>query len=174
MRLGLANNRGMRLFLALWPDDAVRAQLAAAQRRWAWPARAACVPPGRLHLTLHFLGDVGEGAARALMASLPPLADPFTLRLERVALWPQGVAVLEPAVLPAGLAALHAELAALLRAQGLRVESRPFRPHVTLARSAQGALPPAGSPPVQWRVGAYALVHSIAGPPLRYVPIARS
>jgi 2'-5' RNA ligase len=164
----------MRLFLALWPDDAVRERLAEAQRCWRWPERAARVPPDRLHLTLHFLGEVGEPAARALAASLPPVPEPFTLRLDRAALWPRGLAVLEPQAVPAGLVALHAELAGWLRSQRLRVDARPFRPHVTLARHAQGTRPPAESPPVEWRVGGYALVHSHAGPPLRYEPIART
>lgn len=174
MRLGLSNNRGMRLFLALWPDDDLRARLVAAQRGWVWPERAATVPPDRLHLTLHFLGEVDEGAAASLAASLPTVTSPFTLRLAQAALWPQGIAVLEPQAVPSGLVSLHADLGALLRSHGLRVEARPFRPHVTLARHAQGARPPDPSPAVEWPVGGYALVRSIAGSRLRYLPIARA
>lgn len=164
----------MRLFLALWPDDDLRVRLAAAQQAWQWPARAARVPPDRLHLTLHFLGEVADREARALAASLPPCTAPFTLRLDRVALWPQGIAVLEPVEPPAGLAALRGDLAGLLRAQGLRVEERDFRPHVTLARHAQGAVPPAGSTALEWAVRGYALVRSHAGTSLRYEPIAQA
>lgn len=164
----------MRLFLALWPDDAVRRRLAAAQQAWHWPARAARVPPDRLHLTLHFLGEVADREARALAASLPPCTAPFTLWLDRAALWPQGIAVLEPVEPPAGLAALHSDLAELLRVQGLRVEARAFRPHVTLARHAQGVMPPAEPAAVEWAVRGYALVRSTAGAPLRYEPIARA
>ncbi len=164
----------MRLFLALWPDDAVRERLAEAQRCWAWPRRTARVPPDRLHLTLHFLGEVPEREARALAAALPPCQVPFTLRLDRAALWPQGIAALEPGNTPAGLAVLHADLAALLRAQGLRVEARAFRPHVTLARHAQGAVPPPEPLAIEWAVRGYALVRSRAGTPLRYEPIARA
>jgi 2'-5' RNA ligase len=115
--------------------------------------------------------------ARALSASLPPLAAPFTLRLDRAALWPQGIAVLEACERTAGLAALHADLASQLRLLGLPVQTRPLRPHVTLARHAQGAQAPdslaAIGGPIEWRVEGYALVHSIAGPPLCYQPIAR-
>jgi 2'-5' RNA ligase len=82
--------------------------------------------------------------------------------------------VLEPSDTPAGLATLHADLAALLRAQGLRVEARAFRPHVTLARHAQGAMPPAEPPAIEWAVRGYALVRSHSGAPLRYEPIARA
>ncbi|MGD9834364.1 MAG: RNA 2',3'-cyclic phosphodiesterase [Piscinibacter sp.] len=164
----------MRLFLALWPDDAVRRQLVSAQRAWLWPARTAPVPADRLHLTLHFLGEVAEDGARELASSLPPCKAPFTLRLDRAALWPQGIAVLEPSDAPAGLATLHADLAALLRAQGLRVEARAFRPHVTLARHAQGAMPPAELPAIEWAVRGYALVRSRAGASAGYEPIARA
>lgn len=164
----------MRLFLALWPDDAVRERLALAQSRWVWPARAAPVPRERLHLTLHFLGEVDERAAAALAAALPPLAAPFTLQLDRPALWPQGIAVIEPSSVPPGLAALHADLAALLRGHGLPVEVRHFRPHVTLARHAHGATPIDEVSPIEWRATGYALVRSVAGSPLRYEPIARA
>ena len=47
-----------RLFLALWPDDALRRGLLAWRDAWQWPARAALVAPDDLHLTLHFLGGV--------------------------------------------------------------------------------------------------------------------
>lgn len=47
-----------RLFLALWPDPAVRHQLRAARDAWQWPRGATPVHADKLHLTLHFLGDV--------------------------------------------------------------------------------------------------------------------
>lgn len=162
----------MRLFLALWPDDAVRARLADAQRAWRWPARATLVPPQRLHLTLHFLGEVGEPEARALIERLPPV-EAFTLQLERAACWPQGVAVLEAGEVPPAFSRLHPALADTLRALGLRVEARSFRPHVTLARHAQGAQAPELPQAIDWPVSGYALVRSHVGPPLRYEPIAR-
>lgn len=172
MRLGFANNHAMRLFLALWPDDAVRDRLAQVQRAWDWPQRAARVPPDRLHLTLHFLGEVEDTAARVLASKLPPFATPFRLRLDRNAVWPHGVAVMEATELPPALAVLHGELALLLRELGLREEARRLRPHVTLARHAHGAVPPAASPVVEWAVRGYALVRSHAGTSPRYERIA--
>ncbi|MES2153412.1 MAG: 2'-5' RNA ligase family protein [Pseudomonadota bacterium] len=47
-----------RLFLALWPGAAVRAQLGERRDDWRWPRAASPVADGRLHLTLHFLGEV--------------------------------------------------------------------------------------------------------------------
>jgi 2'-5' RNA ligase len=163
----------MRLFLALWPDDDVRARLAAAQRSWRWPPRAAVVAPERLHLTLHFLGEVDEPAAESLVARLPPWPGPFTLRLDHAALWQHGIAVLGADEVPPGLAELHAALAGTLLDLGLRVESRRLRPHVTLARHAQGAKLPAAAVRIDWPVRGYELVRSVAGPPLHYEIIAR-
>lgn len=162
----------MRLFLALWPDDVVRARLVAAQREWVWPPRAVPVSPERLHITLHFLGEVDEAAARALAGRLPP-CPAFALRLEQAALWPRGLAVREALDVPPELAQLHGALAGVLGRLGLRVEARRLRPHVTLARHAQGARPPERVAPLVWPVSGYVLVRSHAGPPLRYEPVAR-
>ena len=153
----------LRLFIGLWPDAATRRALVAWQRRWVWPAGAAPVPPERLHLTLHFLGQV----AAARLPELAPMLDlpftPFELRLGHAELWPRGLAVLCPDQIPDGLAQLHAELAAALRRLTLPVEARPFRPHVTLARKAAAATPPADAPALRWQVGGHALVQSERG-----------
>ncbi len=162
----------MRLFLALWPSDEVRERLAAARHAWAWPPRAALVPPERLHLTLHFLGEVDAAAVRALSGCLPA-CPAFTLRLERAVLWPRGLAVLEASGTPPELLSLHEALAGRLRDLGLPVEARRLRPHVTLARHAEGAVAPESMAAVAWPVRGYALVRSHAGPPLRYETIVR-
>ncbi|MES2153413.1 MAG: 2'-5' RNA ligase family protein [Pseudomonadota bacterium] len=88
---------------------------------------------------------------------------PFELRFGRAALWPHGVAVLEPNHAPARLLALHAALAAALSEQGVATDARPYRPHVTLARRAAGALAPEPAPLLRWRIGGYALMESTLG-----------
>ena len=158
----------MRLFLALWPDAAVRQRLVDASSAWLWPPQAAPVPSERLHLTLHYLGELGEVETASLRARLPGLPEPFVLEFGRAALWPQGIAVLEPLGVPPGLAALHAALGLALGELGVRTDNRPFRPHVTLARHAQATSLPAESPRWAWPVNGYALVQSVSGPPLRY------
>lgn len=156
----------VRLFLALWPDDAVRRQLHSIQQGWAWPPDAAPVGADQLHLTLHFLGNVplerlGE-FARALAVEAGPVT--LELRTARPRVWPGGIAVLELASTPA-LLRLHASLAGALAGLGWPQEERRYRPHVTLARRAAGARPPAGEPaPAEWHAGTgYALVRSIPG-----------
>jgi 2'-5' RNA ligase len=161
-----------RLFLALWPDAAVRRALAARRDRFAWPAGAAPVADARLHLTLHFIGDVPATRVPGLRAALRVAASPFDLVLDRAEVWAGGLVVLRPAAVPPPLAELQARLAAALQAAALPVERRPFRPHVTLARRAAGVARPALRP-VHWAVTGYALVHSQLGPVPRYEPLWR-
>jgi 2'-5' RNA ligase len=164
-----------RLFFALWPDARLRAALLERQRHWDWPRRARPTPAGKLHVTLHFLGDVPRDrlpALGALRAGLPP--GPYgALRLDTASLWRGGIAVLESAVPPPGLAELQARLGALLRREGFATEAAArFRPHVTLARAAQGAHPPEAVAPLDWLADEVVLVESRRGSPEGYVVLA--
>lgn len=150
----------VRLFVALWPDDGVRAALIDSAARWAWRQGTARESAQRLHLTLHFLGSVARDRIGPLRGELALAWRPFDLSLAQATLWSGGIAVLEPADVVQPLADLHAALGAALRRLGLRTEARAFRPHVTLARRAAGASPPGQVAPVHWRVDAYALVAS--------------
>ena len=149
-----------RLFVALWPDERTRAALADAAALWAWPAGAIRVRAERLHLTLHFLGNVRRERMPELDKALALRWRPCVVTLARPALWPGGIAVLEAEALPPELAELHAGLGAALRGLGLPTEARALRPHVTLARRAAGAVPPAQGCTVQWPVAGHALVES--------------
>jgi RNA 2',3'-cyclic 3'-phosphodiesterase len=159
-----------RLFLALWPSLAVRRALVVQQARWAWPAGAAPTAANKLHLTLHFIGAVPAARLVELTQGLRVRVPRSTLVLDTAELWPNHCAVLCPSQVPAPLVALHGALAQALRARNLPVETRPFRPHVTLARNAAGVVPPAQPTALYWPVRAYALVQSAGG---RYTPIAR-
>lgn len=57
------------------------------------------------------------------------------------------------------LLALHAALGRALQAEALRVDTRAYRPHLTLARRAAQAVLPAG-PALRWPVRGWALVES--------------
>jgi len=163
-----------RLFVALWPGPAVRDALVAQQALWHWPAGVRPVAPERLHLTLHFLGAVPDDRFEAVAAALAlgPSA-PIELRLDRGEVWPRGIAVLGPAAVPPALTALHARLAGALTGAGVTPESRPYRPHVTLARHADGAVPPAAAPAVVWQAEGHALVESCRAPQAGYRVLRR-
>jgi 2'-5' RNA ligase len=149
-----------RLFLALWPDDGMRAALVRCRDAWAWDADASPQPTERLHLTLHFLGAVPRQHLPELTDGLKVPCKQFTLRLDQAQCWPSGVAVLTPMAAPPVLLALHEALRDRIERLGLRVESRSLRPHVTLARHAANSVAPAQASPVDWPVSGYVLVES--------------
>lgn len=131
---------------------------------WEWPATARRTRPERLHITLHFIGNVALERLPALRQGLQVTWEPGEMVLDRPAVWPGGIAVLEAQQVPPQLAVLHARLGDALRALDLPVESRPWRPHVTLARKAFGAHPPLPAQPVRWRaLPGYVLVQSLPG-----------
>ncbi|MCK7500809.1 MAG: RNA 2',3'-cyclic phosphodiesterase [Comamonadaceae bacterium] len=106
-----------RLFLALWPDAAARAALVAWQHAWHWPPGVARVVPQRLHLTLHFIGDVDESRLDALGSALALPFEPFELAFGTPQQWHGGLALAVPDAVPEGLLGLHARLGDALRTQ---------------------------------------------------------
>ena len=157
-----------RLFLALWPPAATRADIVRQADAWQWPAAARRTAPERLHLTLHFLGNVPAERVPALQRGLSFDWPGCELELDRAEVWPGGIAVLEASQVPAPLADLHARLGEALQRLEVPVETRRYRPHVTLARKGQGAEPGAMAP-IRWRTGPqYALMRSLPG---GYVPV---
>jgi 2'-5' RNA ligase len=167
----IATNDCTRMFLALWPEPQVRDALRQWQDGWEWPRRASPVKPERLHLTLHFLGDVPNSMLPALAERLRVPFGAFELGFGEAGLWPNGVAVLEPGHVPQALLVLHAALGDVLLGLGLPVDPRPFRPHVTLARRASGAQVPLPGPEIRWQVREYALMSS--SPALGYSVLQR-
>jgi 2'-5' RNA ligase len=154
----------LRLFLALWPTAGMVETLQAHALAWSWTAQARATRPERLHVTLHFLGAVADARLPALRATLPVPWSGCTLVLDRAQVWAGGMAVVEAGTVPPELAALHGALAARLAVLGLPVEARRWRPHVTLARKAFGARPPASFAPLRWEAGgSYALVRTLPG-----------
>ncbi|WP_313951505.1 RNA 2',3'-cyclic phosphodiesterase [Accumulibacter sp.] len=151
------------MFLALWPAPDERAQLVHYQQQWTWPRESSPITADRLHLTLHFLGTVARERVAELAARLQVPTTVCELCLTRAEIWPRGLAVLRTSEPPAALIELHVRLAEALRALDLSVETRRFRPHVTLARRAAGASPPAEPPRLHWRIGSYCLVESVPG-----------
>jgi 2'-5' RNA ligase len=152
-----------RLFIGLWPHGRVRDELAGWRDAWRWPAAAAPVPTEKLHMTLHFLGDVPLARIGALGDALALPFSAFELTLGRPALWHGGVAVLELDEAPAGLLALHHAIGAALDTVGVARDQRPYRPHVTMARRAGAAVAPQSTPSLPWRVEQFSLMASRGG-----------
>lgn len=125
-----------RLFIAIDLPEDVRQRLGILLS--GRPDGVKPVRPEQMHLTLHFLGNVEDGPAAALLAALAAIHQPaFTIDLAKGGCFPSPR---RPNVLWIGvepsrpLDALHAAVARVLADGGLAVESRPFVPHITLAR----------------------------------------
>ena len=150
-----------RLFLALWPEEAERRQLAELAAGVAGRRR---VRDDNLHLTLVFLGATDATqlvAYEAALADLPALE--LELILDRYGYWPQPrILWLGASHTPPELYERVTELQRRLRGCGFTPERRAFQAHITLARKFPGpapAQPPAA--PVHWPVRDIALVESL-------------
>jgi RNA 2',3'-cyclic 3'-phosphodiesterase len=162
-----------RLFFALWPDAPLRAAIA----RHLAPAVAAGTPvhPADLHVTLEFLGNLDAARIPVLQAIGARLRLPAAaLVLDRLDWWrAPALVVARPSAPPAALLALQAELRAALASAGYRVDTRPFAPHLTLARRVGAPPSLAAVAPVEWPLGGLALVESAARTGgARYHPLA--
>ncbi len=148
-----------RVFFALWPDQRLRATLAALAR--SLPADGRPVPAAHLHLTLAFPGTVSaakvaEMSARADRLRLPKIR----LMLGRLGWFPRPrVAWIGPSRTVPELESLAAELKGLCEASGVRMEDRAYRPHVTLRRFVT-RFESFDVEPMEWRPGEMVLIES--------------
>jgi 2'-5' RNA ligase len=149
----------LRLFYALWPEDAVRSHLNALQSG----LQGRVTRSANLHLTVAFLGDRESTLLPLLCGILDELpATPLELTLDCIGYFSQRKIVWAGTEhVPAGLTVLHAALNGALAAHGVNIDTPPaFRPHVTLARDAPQ---PAEQriAPILWSADHVALVESV-------------
>ena len=151
-----------RLFFAVWPEPAAARELARVGESLAELAGGKPVPAEKIHMTLAFLGSLGEeetGAAVAAAAGVE--AAPISMEIDSVGSFRRArVGWAAPSQPCAELAALQEALAAALRARGFRLEDRAFTPHATLVRKIGKPVPRAPMPAVRWRSRALTLVMS--------------
>jgi 2'-5' RNA ligase len=154
----------LRLFFALWPDQATRRALAA----WSEAVHAACggrrTPPENLHATLAFLGFTDPARLPALAEAARQVDAPaFELVIDRTGYFKQArIAWAGALTVPIALSALVENLRAQLSLLGLQFDPKPFAPHVTLARDARRPNVPAPAS-LRWKVSDFALVQSPGG-----------
>ncbi len=135
----------LRLFVAVNLDPALRPAVDQVRRRLvqAWPQGERLVKwvePENLHLTLKFLGEVGEEKAEEVLAALEGLAGKgeFEVRYSGLGAFPRprGARVLWIGVVEGAdrLASLAAWVEERLQPLGFPRETRPFSPHLTIGR----------------------------------------
>jgi len=128
--------KDIRVFFALWPNDAVRDSLHRASKTIPVERPARRVPRYNLHLTLHFIGNVyfDQMACLQQQARLVE-ADAFELNIDCQGYFKKPrVAWLGCSEMPAALSELHAQLGQRLQLCDYRPETRHYNPHVTMAR----------------------------------------
>ena len=155
----------MRLFFALWPTAALRAELAQRAASLSLARGVRPVPAENLHLTLAFLGSVAAARVPEIEALARGIAfAPFQLVLDAHGAFPRAGAIwLGASRVAPGLSDLVERLRIGLTEMGLPGEARAFHPHVTLARARERIrpLPPGGTiTPLVWAVDAFRLVQS--------------
>lgn len=172
--------RRLRLFFALWPSDACRAALAGSAASAILAIDGLPVPPGNLHVTLAFLGQVpGRTFARLVQVAGQSAWPAVELVFDRVEYWAKPkVAVAMPSAVPDAGREMEARLWQSLEPLGFPRETRAWRPHLTLVRKVRRPPPenlrmaPVDLPPgaAAWRL---ALVESTSRPEgVRYKPLA--
>jgi RNA 2',3'-cyclic 3'-phosphodiesterase len=131
----------MRLFLAIPLAESVAAELArltarlrpsAPDLRWS--------PPQSWHITLQFLGSTTPEQHNCLITRLGVLhAPPVPIQLAALGVF-ERAGILHLGVNPTpGLLALQQRIVAATTPCGFEPESRPFHPHITLARTKGGS-----------------------------------
>lgn len=147
------------------------------------------VHPDDLHITLKFIGEVAHVSMPAIEAELARIAarsNPFSLQLSGAGtfgapqsprvLWAKLDGQLQP------LKALQADVERQLAELGYEPESRPYSPHVTLARQFSGTEPahkdalnglfsPGGQSPLEWTADRLVLYRSHFGRTPMYEPL---
>lgn len=136
----------VRVFIAVPLDPKLRDAAAGLRRHLCSTADVLrWVPPGNLHFTLKFLGEIAEGRLAKVANAVREAARrtrPFTITLAGAGAFPS---VRRPQVVWVGvsegsdtLVALSRDLDGALHRMKFPRERRPFRPHLTVARARQG------------------------------------
>jgi 2'-5' RNA ligase len=156
-----SSTSSLRLFYALWPDDATRAALAGLQIL----ANGRLTRYANLHITLAFLGEQPAALLPTLKDILEHCAAlPMTLQIDRIGYFTHSRIVWAGMhQVPAPLLALRQSLAEQLNRHAVEFDNRlAFKPHVTLARDSD-APPDLSFETVTWRATHLALVQSRTG-----------
>ena len=133
----------MRTFIAIELEEEVKDHLAEVQEK----TRELCrrgnfTPRENFHLTLHFLGEVGEDDIEYLQDAMYETARrnrPFTLTLDKIGFFPRG----NKGIMWAGLERsthlqrLFSTLEKSLEQQGFARERKGLSPHITLGREVE-------------------------------------
>ncbi len=128
-----------RLFFALWPDPRQRERLRDLLSPFAKTVEGRVVDRRNWHITLAYIGEFPERRIPELLQRVSTIpVEPFRVTFDRIEFWPRPrIACLAAATVPQEMQLLVDHLKSALLDEGLTVEDRAFRPHITLVRNAR-------------------------------------
>ncbi|HBX57984.1 RNA 2',3'-cyclic phosphodiesterase [Pseudomonas sp. UBA2684] len=148
----------LRLFFALRCPAELASEIVA--WRDALPVEGRALTAANLHLTLAFLGQQPRARVNELQELAARVeAAAFTLHLDQLGRLKNGLLFLAPSRPPAALLALAQALRDELRTAGIPLESRAFKPHLSLLRHCPW-LPLDATPSFDWPSTHFALFSS--------------
>ncbi|NEZ05051.1 RNA 2',3'-cyclic phosphodiesterase [Wenzhouxiangella sp. XN201] len=157
-----------RLFLALWPDERIRAEIVARREALGTTDGPRRVPDHNLHLTLLFLGDQPADQMAAIETAVTAVEGrPFACVLDRFGWFPGARVLWLGGEAPAAMQILYSGLFEAVTGLGIRLDRRPLRPHVTLFRKVARRPELPRPEPLTWMVEHFGLVESVPGRPYR-------
>jgi RNA 2',3'-cyclic 3'-phosphodiesterase len=151
-----------RLFFALWPPDAFRAQILQRTGAIARASGGRLIPAENFHVTVLFLGDVLRSRIELVQSAADAAAaEGFELWLDQIESWPGSkVACLTSPATPAPLSVLVRQLRFNLLEHQIKPPAQELRPHLTLVRKLPRLRPAVPIAPMRWEVEDFVLVDS--------------
>jgi 2'-5' RNA ligase len=157
--------KSIRLFFALWPDEATRAALSDWTEAIHRASGGRAIPLGAVHMTLAFLGDTDPARLSALTSAVARVRPArFILSLDEAGCWNHNnLAWAGTRVCPPELTTLVSDLRAALSDGGFTYDPKPFAPHLTLIRKARRGFTMPSVAPIRWSLDDFVLVRSVLG-----------
>ncbi len=174
--LDRAGLKPARLFIALWPEEAVRQEFSEAGASLHKRLAGRLTRPETIHLTLVFVGELARERIPELLGELGAVKSPvFNVTFDQAGCWRHNrIAYLAPSQPPQALFDLVTRLEQTLDKLAITYDRRPYKPHVTLIRKAQCENPALGRVsgtsaadvirPVSWSASRFVLVESVPIP----------
>ena len=155
----------VRLFFALWPDDKTRQKIYDVIE--VLPSKAGRrVTPENIHITLTFLGSVSDEVTECLLDQAKYIrANSFVLSLDSLGWWKKPQIIwLTPSFVPDELTNLVIQVNKVVNGCGIKLENRPYKPHMTLIRKARQEISKNVFKTINWNVDSFVLAQSVTHP----------
>lgn len=155
--------KDIRLFFALWPDEDVRKGISRCLK--LLPAHGGrIVPQYNWHMTLHFIGNTTCSEKDCLHKQAKKLnAKPFDLRIDRFGYFKKPKVIWLGCQGPPGaLIDLQKNLGGLISECEYQPETRPYTPHITVARKVSEKPETTSIDSIDWHANRFVLIESVA------------